>query len=81
MNNSTIRHMPQVIETARRLDCEVVAVLENFIMCRRVRDNTYITWRVAVMADVPAVFSSGDYDMTADAAQSNLIDRAWDIHL
>ena len=77
--NSLIECMELVRAQAARLDCKVIAVLDNVILCHR-SDNTFITWR-ASMYCTNVEFISGCYDMTADAAQSNLIERAWDIHL
>ncbi len=78
-SNSIIENMPAVIMRARALNCTVVAVLDNVILCHR-SDNTFITWRARIYGD-EAEFISGCYDMTADAARSNLLDRAWEITL
>lgn len=82
-SNSIIENMASVRAAARRLNCTVVAVLDNVILCHR-SDNTFITWRCRIVggfAAERAEFISGCYDMTADAARSNLLDRAWEITL
>ena len=85
-SNSIIDNMALVTERARALNCTVVAVLDNVILCHR-SDNTFITWRARVYIDtdkdgeVFAEFISGCYDMTANAARSNLLDRAWELTL
>lgn len=74
-----IDNMALVTARAAQLNCTVIAVLENVILCHR-SDNTYITWRVGIHAQ-GAEFISGCYDMDKDGGQSNLIERAWSIHL
>lgn len=78
-NNPLIECMELVRLHAARLDCTVIAVLDNVVLCHR-SDNTFITWRAAIYC-TSVDFNSGHYDMTAYAAQSSLIERAWDIHL
>lgn len=78
-NNPLIECMELIRHRAAQLDCKVIAVLENVVLCYR-SDGTYITWRAA-MCCTSVEFTSGCYDMDTDTAQSNLIDRAWDIHL
>ena len=83
--NSLIEHMDAVTARAAQLNCTVVAVANDVILCHG-GGNTFITWQVLLLHNYKGVpfnadFIDGHYDMTADAAQSNLIDRAWDIHL
>ena len=81
-SNEILENIALFSERAERLNCTIIAVLNNVILCRR-SDNTYITLRARVYIDdqkngeVFAEFISGCYDMTADAAQVNLIERAF----
>ncbi len=61
---------------AAELGCTLQAVLGNVILCARKSDDTYITWRCTVYNNSQVEFISGCYDMSLDAAQLNLIDRA-----
>lgn len=62
---------------AAQLNCKVIGVLGNVILCHRA-DNTFITWRVSVGAGVGNTvdFISGCYDMAQGPANDNLIERA-----
>jgi len=79
MINHTIEYMDVVKARAAELGCTVVAAAEDVVMCHR-SDGTFITWRVMVRGE-QAQFISGCYDMDADGAQSNFIERAWSIGL
>ena len=74
MRNKLIENMAAVSDTARLLNCSVIAVLDNVILCHR-NDNTYITWRASVYPQ-GVEFISGCYDMNKSAGRLNLIERA-----
>ena len=74
--NPLIECMELVRFKAATLDCTVIAVLNNVILCRR-SDGTYITWR-ASMYCTAVEFISGCYDMTVTRGYEDLIDRAGD---
>ena len=73
--NQIVENMEAVRARALELNCYVVAVLDSVILCHRA-DNTFITWRCSIYEGNKAEFISGHYDMTADAARVNLIERA-----
>lgn len=81
--NSIIENMQGVNLCAARLDCSVVAVLDNVVLCYRA-DNTFITWRVLTQAarftgePSHVEFISGCYDMDRDTGRANLIERAYE---
>ena len=72
--SNLIIHMAAISARAAQLNCKVIGVLDNVILCQR-GDNTFITWRVGVYA-AGIDFTSGCYDMTQGAANKNLIERA-----
>ena len=75
-SNSIIENMEAVRIRAEELNCNVVAVLGNVILCAR-GDNTFITWRCSIYDGNKAEFISGCYDMEAYTAGQNLIERAY----
>ena len=74
-SNSIIENIEAVRIRAEELNCNVLAVLGNVILCHR-SDNTFITWRCSIYEGNKAEFISGCYDMTADVAGKNLVERA-----
>ena len=72
--NNLIEHMPAIVLRAAQLNCTVIGVLDNVILCHR-GDNTFITWRVGIY-EAGIDFVSGCYDMTQGAGNKNLIARA-----
>lgn len=73
MKNLIIDNMLAVTYRAAELECLVVAVIDNVILCHRA-DNTFITWRVGVY-EQGVEFISGCYDMSQRDGLNNLIER------
>jgi len=83
--NKVLDNLSAVQVRAAQLDCIVLAVLTNYILCRR-KDDTYITWSVWFQAernknypyDVVnnACFDSGHYDMTLEQGKKSLTARS-----
>ena len=67
--------MSEVRARAAGLQCKVIAVFDNVILCERSTDNTFITWRVAIYCG-GVDFTSGCYDMTQAQGNQSLIERA-----
>lgn len=74
--NNLILDIDSVKARAEDLRCDVISILDNFILCHRIKDHTFITWRVGIN-DGCANFIDGHYDMTQGAANKNLIERAF----
>ena len=83
--NRILLNMALVEARAKELNCTVIAVLNNVILCYR-GDDSYITWKCYVQRNTDnknnlevtyrAVFDSGDYDMTLEAGRASLMSRA-----
>lgn len=73
--NKVIEAMALVTTRAAQLNCTVIAVLDNVILCHR-GDDTYITWKVGFYYD-KVEFHTGHYDMSLLHGRTSLIERAW----
>ena len=78
--NRVLLNMALVEARASGLNCTVIAVLNNVILCHR-SDNTYVTWKCSIQhagtaITYRAVFDSGDYDMTLESGRESLMVRA-----
>ena len=69
-----LSHLKELDRRADYLNCKVIAVLGNHILCHR-RDNTYITWRAGICRG-EAVFDSGHYDMDRIQGEQSLLARS-----
>lgn len=65
-----------ITERAAKNSCNIVAVLENVVLCHRFTDDTYITWMVSYPDQDSANFYWGYYDMTLLNARESLLIRA-----
>lgn len=83
--NRILENMALVTKRAAELNCTVVAVLNNVILCHRKSDDTYITWRCYIRlfrmpatttTTLEAIFDAGDYDMNLETGKNNLILRS-----
>jgi hypothetical protein len=75
MTNPTLINADKVIARATILNCEVVDILANYVLCKR-KDDTYITWAVGVHG-IKAELYWGHYDMTEAQGYRSLVARAY----
>lgn len=79
--NRVLDDLTLVKTATNKLECTVVSVLANVILCYRPKDDSYITWKVSIQATnhiggKKAVLSSGDYDMSWEQGKASIINRA-----
>jgi len=90
--NRILENMTLATKRAAELNCTIVAVLNNVILCHRKGDDTYITWkcyiqRVTIKREkfitgihtttaFKALFDAGAYDMDLKTGQNSLISRS-----
>ena len=67
-------------DKAANLSCNLVAMLDNTVLCHRFTDDTYITWQVSYPSEGKADFYWGHYDMDLASAKESLLKRShWDL--
>ncbi len=80
--NRILENMTLATKRAAELNCTIVAVLNNVILCHRKGDDSYITWKCYIQRcsfndlKFKAIFDAGDYDMDLKTGQNSLISRS-----
>jgi len=74
---NTLLKIENIQKRAGNLNCELVEILGNVILCHRIKDNTFITWRLLDNSENDqAEFISGCYDMNIKNGIKSLIERS-----